>query len=335
MKKMLKSGISVILAVLLALPGMTFGIGAVDGESTMENFSFEMPKTVESPYFDGVIDEGEWANALRIPLKESEMKYVYEAVPAIGENSYALAMWDDNNLYLAFEIYDATPDYEDGPELLLFSSTSEDDKGPSITFHLDDDGRLTAHELRKDYSGINETNFKGAQVRTAEKYVAEAAIAWSVFEDMYAKRVLTKSYSPTTEKYMLFDIMIRDSVSRYGRLSTVEDVSQCGKNASIVSLVNTPAGSVRDISKGPYVVPIVDKAPEIDGFIDSEEWKNSGVFSLNENALVFDADHAGSIGEGSRGYIMYDDSGLYIAAEVVMHIADGALYVTAERFQNG
>ena len=133
---------------------------------------------------------------------------------------------------------------------------------------------------------------------------------------MYAKEALGVKYEPKAGTEILFDIMLHDSDSRCGRLSTVENVWACGENASLFTLTDSPAGIEKDTSKGPYAVPRIGISPEIDGFIDPDEWQNSCVFSLGESALTFDTLLEGKIGEDSYGFIAWNESGLYIGAEI-------------------
>lgn len=114
---------------------------------------YDIPKTdaLDSSKFDGVIGD-EWAGALVLDLSNSEDNKAFASIlhgndASLGDTKVYL-LWDDKNLYIAYDVKDATDtgsyagrggstsDYNDHVQLYFFGDKSSSSNSEALAFSL-------------------------------------------------------------------------------------------------------------------------------------------------------------------------------------------------------
>lgn len=335
-----KRVLSLVLCVMFVLSSMVFTVSTSAKTAT----NYNVPKAVSPVTVDGVINPEEWKNALEIDVATDLTRWMKGGSNTL-EGGTIHMMWDDEYLYMAFDIEDTSKGKGqnlDGIELLIMNS-AEDAYGvcAKIDFKVDRYGAgktyiYESHEAMQgnlgSYGVIDPSttmptvcsDFYTAE--TTNGYTIETSLPWTLFADFVQRKVLTTSYTGEVGTQIYAQINVWDEDANGGQdwwlmnTGASDELKRgSGEDASIFTLTETEAGTEKTTADGPYFIPKTETPPTIDGEIDIyEEWVSAEEVSLNNDALKWLEDKVPSAENGdSCAFMMWDKNYLYIAYDIL------------------
>ncbi len=282
--------------------------------------TFKIPYAETAPTIDGKIDTAEWEGAEWVDLTQTGINWL---MPADGNDigaSYGLMMWDETNIYLAFDIRDTTAttyqdnDSNDGVEFLMYSSADDTSSFYAAMYP-------NAGGQKKIKFNGNEENGGTMEAKLYDSnYVIEASIPWA--ETSKAPAALVSGANA------FIDIRVRNFAADE---STGNSDKQLGYGFSAGSKWS---GNQKDtytltkpISENPYPaimgeetfkIPYVGVAkPKIDGMINEAEWAGAEWINLSDAGLdgVLMKQDDFSVGN-AYGLLKWDENYLYVAFDI-------------------
>nr|MBQ4320574.1 hypothetical protein [Clostridia bacterium] len=193
--------LTVLLAVLLAVSALAMSASAAAATGK----EFKIPYAVTAPEIDGVIDDGEWDNALVRKLDASNVDEPTKK-GAKFEGATFQWMWDDAGIYFVAEVKDTTPmatpfapkagsyNSKDGVQVCIYGSpTGKGSTVKTLLFYSFAPTSTTGEALIGEHFCYG-TGSKGADVPANEGAVAATySKTGYVVEGFIAKEGLAKT----------------------------------------------------------------------------------------------------------------------------------------------
>ncbi|WEK54611.1 MAG: endo-1,4-beta-xylanase [Candidatus Cohnella colombiensis] len=231
--------------------------GVIDPEKFMEEHNPESANvnqanaTYGTPTIDGTID-AVWSGAPSIPINRFQMAWQ-------GASGVAKALWDDQNLYVLFQVSDAQLDkgsanaYEqDSVEVFL------DENNEKTSFYQPDDG-----QYRVNFD--NETSFNPTSIANG----FESATKVSGTNYVVEVKIPFKSITPDIDMKLGFDVQINDGKDGARQsVATWNDTTGQGYQDTSVYGVLTLVGKATDPNSGGFVfIPPTGNVVNKDGIV--------------------------------------------------------------------
>ncbi len=296
---MLKRIFAMVLTIMLVLSSMTF-INAAAGEYVpmdAENDVYQVPHAKSEITVDGVIGADEWKDAAS--TRDLQDMTVWMGDKTIGEGSRGYFMWDEDNLYFAFEFKNYT--YR-GTEYVTMTFRSDSGGDVTYTAKVADSG-----VFNKDGTKVTDL----AVTHTDSSMVMEYTIPTSILtpEDIVWDAVVEDGYfflqvwfgGTLEEGKTPMNFMSSAGAMKYDTFVLSGLVA--GAEGFVPSVANT---------YGSWKLPKSQSVAFADGILETPEWANALEIDVLANSCFMN-DTWAKPGAGSKYYMMYDDTNLYIA----------------------